>query len=143
VLYGIRHCVLYIITNWQGQQSPQGGAKTMRKMNALMVLLVGVFCIVATGCDNDRSPLGPTRGCTPTPTPTTPGCTPTTPTCVYAVQESPQNFSYQGGNGGFSVGTSDPSCPWTATATIRGGSASPTVPWVRRSRAHRGPETAA
>lgn len=89
----------------------------MRKMNALMVLLVGVFGIAAAGCDSDNrccsSPLEPTRVHTPAPVPTTPVCT-------YAVQESPQPFLYQGGDGGFSVGTSDPSCSWTATSNDPG-----------------------
>lgn len=92
----------------------KGGVKTMRKMNALIVLLVGIFGIVAAGCDSDRccsSPLEPSRVHTPAPVPTT-------PICAYAVQESPQNFSYQGGNGGFSVGTSDPTCTWAAASNV-------------------------
>lgn len=42
--------------------------------------------------------------------------TPFIPPCTYAVQESPQDFTYQGGNGGFSVSTSRPDCTWTAVS---------------------------
>lgn len=49
----------------------------------------------------------------PTPPPPTP-----TPSCAYAVQESPQQFDYRGGNGGFSVSASRSDCPWTAVANV-------------------------
>jgi len=39
-------------------------------------------------------------------------------TCTFAVQETPQNFTYQGGNGGFSVSASASTCSWTATSNV-------------------------
>jgi hypothetical protein len=41
-----------------------------------------------------------------------------TSTCSYAVQETPQNYTYQGGNGGFSVGVSAGTCTWTAVSNV-------------------------
>jgi len=51
----------------------------------------------------------------PTPSPTPP---PPTPSCTYAVQESPQQFTYKGGSGGFSVSASRSDCPWNAAANV-------------------------
>jgi hypothetical protein len=34
------------------------------------------------------------------------------------VQDSPQQFTYQGGTGGFSVSASRSDCPWTAVARV-------------------------
>jgi hypothetical protein len=41
-----------------------------------------------------------------------------TPTCNYVVEEKPQVFTYQGGNGGFSVFASSNTCSWTATSNV-------------------------
>ena len=48
----------------------------------------------------------------PTPPPTPP------PSCQYAVQASPQQFTYEGGNGGFSVSASRSDCGWTAISNV-------------------------
>lgn len=40
------------------------------------------------------------------------------PTCTYTVEEKPQVFTYQGGNGGFSVSTSSNTCSWTVTSNV-------------------------
>ena len=56
-----------------------------------------------------------TGSCNPTPPQPTP---PPAPSCTYAVQETPQDFTYQGGNGGFSVSASAGTCPWTATSNV-------------------------
>ena len=53
----------------------------------------------------------------PTPTPIPPTPTPV-PVCSYAVQQTPQNFTYQGGNGGFSVSASAPTCGWSAVSNV-------------------------
>jgi len=54
----------------------------------------------------------------PSPTPEPPQPTPPPVTCTYAVQETPQQFTYQGGNGGFSVSASRSSCTWTAVSNV-------------------------
>lgn len=54
----------------------------------------------------------PTPRPTPTPTPTP------APQCTYAVQQSPQQFTYQGGNGGFSVSTNLSNCSWAAVSSV-------------------------
>lgn len=51
------------------------------------------------------------------------GAAPVTPpsppaSCTYAVQETPQSFTYQGGNGGSSVSTSAATCTWTAVSSV-------------------------
>ena len=43
--------------------------------------------------------------------------TPTSTSCTYAVQETLQNFTYQGGDGGFSV-TTQSNCSWTAMSNV-------------------------
>ncbi|HXV26942.1 MAG TPA: BACON domain-containing protein [Candidatus Paceibacterota bacterium] len=63
-------------------------------------------------------PPGPTP---PPPAPTPPPTPPPPPACSYAVQQSPQHFTYQGGNGGFSVSTSRHDCQWTAVSQ---------APWI-------------
>jgi hypothetical protein len=54
----------------------------------------------------------------PTPAPTQAPTPAPTPACSYAVQETPQSFTYQGGNGGFSVSTNRSDCAWTATSNV-------------------------
>ncbi len=65
-----------------------------------------------------HTPPAPTPTPAPVPTPTpVPVPTPTpAPVCTYAVDTTPVNFPYQGGNGGVSVGT-QPGCTWTAVST--------------------------
>ncbi len=85
-----------------------------------LVVLVLLVWVGTTGCDRDCCP---DRDCCSVPTwgPTGPDSTPTPtpmPVCTYAVQETPQEFTYQGGNGGFSVSTSPSNCSWTAVANV-------------------------
>jgi len=65
-------------------------------------------------------PPRPTPSPSPSPTPAPhPSPTPTPePSCSYAVQESPQQFTYQGGNGGFSVSASRSNCTWNAVSNV-------------------------
>ena len=74
---------------------------TVKKL--LVVILLSAASLWASGCDKDRD------GFHHSPT------EPTPPACTYAVQQTPQNFSYQGGNGGFSVSTQG-GCSWTAVS---------------------------
>jgi hypothetical protein len=61
----------------------------------------------------DAAPVAPRPPQPPQPSPP--------PSCTYAVQETPQTFTYQGGSGGFSVSASRSNCTWTAVAQ---------VPWI-------------
>ena len=69
----------------------------------------------------DAAPAAPPRPPQPpqpSPSPEPPQPSPPPATCTYAVQESPQQFTYQGGNGGFSVSASRANCAWTAVANV-------------------------
>lgn len=66
-------------------------------------------------------PPAPTPAPTPLPPAPTPVPTPAptpAPACVYAVQESPQNYTYQGGNGGFSISANYQTCTWAAVSNV-------------------------
>ena len=72
----------------------------------------------------DAAPAPPQPPTPPTPKPPAPPTPPKPPTppqpppCSYAVQESPQRFTYQGGNGGFSVSANRSDCRWSATSNV-------------------------
>lgn len=59
-----------------------------------------------------------TQDAAPVAPPPPPPPPPPQPVCTYAVQETPQVFTYQGGNGGFSVSASRSDCPWTAVSNV-------------------------
>lgn len=42
----------------------------------------------------------------------------TSPTCTYKVEPASADYTYQGGNGGFSVSTSAGTCGWTAVSNV-------------------------
>jgi hypothetical protein len=65
----------------------------------------------------DGAPAAPPQPPQP-PQPSPPAPTPPPASCSFAVQESPQHFTYQGGNGGFSVSASRADCAWSATPQV-------------------------
>lgn len=82
----------------------------MVKRRLVLLALAALVAVSSAACSGEGC------GCNPVaPTPVEPqNPTPPVAACVYVVDDRAQPYTYQGGNGGFAVGTSRNDCAWTA-----------------------------